>query len=174
MSDQLPLFDDLPKQARTMLALTLHQPHASLIADGHKTYETRSWAAPNTLIGKELAIHASQSKEMLDPNDPDLANLPRGCVVATCLVVGCHQVSWRSPDGDWLWCVNTRGARDDLQLSTPSGLPQESTIGGWIKTPLHGDFSVGRWLWRVGNVTRLPRLDYCKGYQKLWTWTLTE
>ena len=42
-----------------MKALTLHQPWASLIADGRKTIETRSWAPPRTLIGERIAIHAS-------------------------------------------------------------------------------------------------------------------
>ena len=42
-----------------MLALTLWQPYATLIACGAKTIETRSWAAPESLIGQRLAIHAA-------------------------------------------------------------------------------------------------------------------
>lgn len=43
-----------------MKALTLWQPWASLIALGVKTIETRSWAAPKSLIGQRIAIHASK------------------------------------------------------------------------------------------------------------------
>ena len=43
-----------------MKALTLHQPWASLIADGRKTIETRSWPPPRTLVGERIAIHAGR------------------------------------------------------------------------------------------------------------------
>lgn len=43
-----------------MKALTLHQPWATLIALGVKTVETRSWKAPDSLIGDRFAIHAGQ------------------------------------------------------------------------------------------------------------------
>jgi hypothetical protein len=41
-------------------ALTLHQPWASLVALGVKTIETRSWAAPRSLVGQHIAIHAGK------------------------------------------------------------------------------------------------------------------
>ena len=43
-----------------MKALTLHQPWASLIAEGPKTVETRSWSAPAWVIGQRIAIHAGK------------------------------------------------------------------------------------------------------------------
>ena len=45
-----------------MNALTLHQPWAGLLAAGVKTIETRSWAAPQSAIGQQMAIHASKRK----------------------------------------------------------------------------------------------------------------
>jgi hypothetical protein len=44
----------------SVTALTLWQPWASLIAEGVKTIETRSWPAPAELIGQHIAIHAGQ------------------------------------------------------------------------------------------------------------------
>lgn len=44
-----------------MKALTIRQPWASLIALGVKTIETRSWRAPQALIGQTIAIHAGKS-----------------------------------------------------------------------------------------------------------------
>lgn len=46
----------------TMRALTLYQPHASLMAVGEKKIETRSWPAPKTLKpGDWVAIHAAKA-----------------------------------------------------------------------------------------------------------------
>lgn len=43
-----------------MKALTIRQPWATLIALGVKTIETRSWRAPQSLIGQTIAIHAGK------------------------------------------------------------------------------------------------------------------
>lgn len=44
-----------------MKAVSLWQPWASLIALGAKTIETRSWKAPGSLIGEQIAIAATAS-----------------------------------------------------------------------------------------------------------------
>ena len=43
-----------------MKAISVWQPWAWLIVHGHKTIETRSWPAPEALIGQRIAIHAAQ------------------------------------------------------------------------------------------------------------------
>lgn len=48
-----------------MKALSLHQPWASLIAEGVKTIETRSWRAPQSMVGQRFAVHAA--KRMPEP-----------------------------------------------------------------------------------------------------------
>lgn len=45
-----------------MKALTLWQPWASLVIEGVKTIETRSWPCPPTLIGERIAIHAAAKR----------------------------------------------------------------------------------------------------------------
>lgn len=45
-----------------MKALTIRQPYATLIALGVKTIETRSWRAPQALIGQTIAIHAGKHR----------------------------------------------------------------------------------------------------------------
>lgn len=42
-----------------MKALTIWQPWASLIMLGWKPYEFRSWAAPRSVVGQRIVIHAS-------------------------------------------------------------------------------------------------------------------
>lgn len=41
-----------------MKAVTIWQPWASLIIVGAKPYEFRGWAAPKSICGKRIAIHA--------------------------------------------------------------------------------------------------------------------
>ena len=59
-------------------ALSLRQPWASLIADGHKTIETRTW---RTNYRGALAIHASARP---------YANLPTGGILAVAWLYDCR------------------------------------------------------------------------------------
>ena len=43
-----------------MKALTIWQPWASLIVGGWKPYEFRGWAAPASIVGQRIAIHAAK------------------------------------------------------------------------------------------------------------------
>jgi hypothetical protein len=45
--------------SQTYPALTVWQPWATLIAEGAKPYEFRSYAAPRKLWGRRIAIHAA-------------------------------------------------------------------------------------------------------------------
>lgn len=82
-----------------MKALTLWQPWASLVAVGAKRIETRSW---QTSYRGPLAIHAAKFLPPMIPGrlvmkamfalDLQLLRLPRGCVVATCDLVGAERI----------------------------------------------------------------------------------
>lgn len=50
----------LPDGRAPLLAITVHQPWASLIAAGDKNVENRDWQPPESLIGKWIAIHAGK------------------------------------------------------------------------------------------------------------------
>ena len=43
-----------------MKAITLWQPHASLVAEGMKPYDFQRWASPIVLTDTRIAIHASK------------------------------------------------------------------------------------------------------------------
>jgi hypothetical protein len=45
---------------KRMMAISLHQPWASLVAAGVKPYETRTWAPDGGLVGADIAIHAAR------------------------------------------------------------------------------------------------------------------
>lgn len=87
-----------------MKALSITQPWATLIAIGAKTIETRSW---NTGYRGRMAIHAAKgfpryARETLFEEAFRVpleaagyhiaADLPLGCVVATCNLVRIHRV----------------------------------------------------------------------------------
>lgn len=44
-----------------MKAISIWQPHASLLLLGPKRYETRGWRVPRSLVGTRVAIHAAKA-----------------------------------------------------------------------------------------------------------------
>lgn len=123
-------------------AISLHQPWASLIASGHKCFETRSW--PTKYRGP-IAIHAAKKIE----EDPRLLKLlgipaskvPRGAIVAIADLADCVQM-----DAAFI------AAQSDTER-------------------MCGDWSVGRWAWRLENVRTIEPVA-ARGMQGLWQWEM--
>jgi hypothetical protein len=127
-----------------MKALSLWQPWASAMAVGAKRYETRSWAAPRTVIGARMAIHAAKRRHTEDREcfedildechesramfeaflDLSYDSLPRGVVLCTGILKACHRV-------------------EDLQVSA---------IERWW-----GNYSAGRFAWEFTDITVLAQ-----------------
>lgn len=85
-----------------MKVLPLWQPWASLVAMGAKRVETRSWAAPATLIGQRIAIHATLTRKELNlcATDPfrrylpdSVEDLPLGAIVCTLTLDRCSEIT---------------------------------------------------------------------------------
>ena len=168
-----------------MKAITLHQPFASLIANGTKTIETRSWAPPQGLIGERIAIHAAKAldrtvrahcihftpgakRAMAYPHyciacfgEGPIAcgHYPLGVVVATA-VIGCvGQVLSQPPaNPDFVHVEHFR---------TSQGYK-----GGFadIRSDPYGDFTNGRWLWFLDGIEREDPPALAKGQQGFWNW----
>ena len=144
-----------------MKAITLHQPWASLIACGHKTVETRSWAPPGELIGERIAIHAGKqgtSIEMLLDIAECCAHMPCepvpfGAVVATARLADAGQVL-SYEEADAFVVRRLHGGRT-------YGRPE----------CVCGDYREGRWLWVLENIEALDPPVPARGYQGLWEWT---
>ena len=138
-----------------MKAITLHQPWASLVAEGIKTIETRSWCPPRALIGERLAIHAGRTVvKDCGPSQAAIARfygqewlrtVPVGAVVAVAAVIGAYRVDRR--DHDRAYCG-------------------EQTI------PIdpHGDFSPGRWLWVLEDIQQVTPPVLARGMPGIWDW----
>lgn len=74
-----------------MKGLTLHQPWASLIADGRKTFETRGWSHPYRGL---IAIHAGKTHDV--EYSVDRGYRPEGVVTGAIIAVG-QQGLWDVP-----------------------------------------------------------------------------
>ncbi len=142
------LFEDTRAQApaRTMKAISLWQPWASLMAAGVKIDETRHW--PTSHRGP-TAIHAAKT---FDPaGAPEqlcqdlfgpywMEELPRGMVVAV---------------GDLVRCSPAQAVADRLTAANRAS----------------GNFAHGRYAWRFDNIRRLRRPLPLVGRQGLFNWT---
>lgn len=139
-----------------MKAVTLWQPWSSLVAWGEKQYETRSW---KTDYRGPLAIHAGKSDDtiqLIEVNSfyraafdragvsQDL-KLPAGCVLCVVDLVDVQQV--REVD---------RGVLFGKMLDE--------------KEENFGDYSHGRFAWKLENLRVLAKPIPACGYQGLWNW----
>lgn len=175
-----------------MKALTLHQPWASLLANGVKHFETRSWACPQKFIGRPIAIHAAKTKESLWTPDgkrhsdlggtdwgtifnrfgiptPTIADGWLGHVLSVGVFVSCHEIFEIKPN---------RGNEHD----GPYEFLTKATFANWLPEreepyPLYptrlelqlGGWEVGRYAWRFQVIQRLSPRVQCKGGQRIWT-----
>lgn len=172
----------------TLPAITIHQPWASLVAGGAKPYETRDYPPPAKYIGQRIAIHAGKNidelvsiqdylRASLRAEHPDteteaiitalkgagyarLTELPLGSVVATAVLDGAYQCGEPSTayGGRPCWTVRQRfGASRSINSNVP--------------VDHFGNYTPGRWAWRMADVQPLPTPIPARGKQGWWTWT---
>lgn len=152
-----------------MKALTILQPWATLLTVVFgfeelrvKQFETRSWW---TSYRGPLAIHAGKSTKYLhlcneepfrsvlitagrgtEKHGVDVGLLPLGAVIATSELAGYLRI----PD-----------SRVNKYIKTNEQVKLELAFGDW---------SSGRYAWRLDNVKELPEPIPAKGKQGLWEW----
>ena len=137
-----------------MKALTLWQPHATLIAIAAKRYETRSWT---TDYRGPLAIHAAKSKKgcelcytspfytvLKNTDYPSFKWLPFGKIIAICKLVDIIQIT----------------------DTNATGLSEQELA--------FGDFTPGRYAWYLQSVQQLEIPIPIRGKQRLWMWDYSE
>ena len=151
-----------------MKALTLTQPWAALVALGEKRYETRSWSTP---YRGPLAIHAAKGfpawarDTMLEepfrealvrhygaggppPWIMERLDAQRGHVIATCRLTDCVRMTERML-GELRAGFLIERAEHELEF---------------------GDWSEGRYAWRLENVRLLAAPVPARGALGLWEW----
>ncbi len=128
-----------------MKVLTLKEPFASLIGEGIKTIETRSW---KTNYRGEIFIHASKSK--IDSNDESvrvLLNAMTGQLHYETIFLKCNLVDCILIDKDFAY-----EAEQSNKLNY-----------------LAGDYSEGRYAWVLEDVEYIPAIT-AKGKLGLWNY----
>lgn len=125
-----------------MLALTVHQPWAHLIAHDTKRIENREWEPPRELVGRHFAIHAAveprtkkacaELADLAAENLVPLEDLAYGAVVAVVRLAGV--------------------LRSEPPLSSPHSVWWTGPVG-----------------WALDDVVALERPIPCKGQRKLWS-----
>lgn len=130
-----------------MRALTLTQPWASLVADGRKRWETRSWM-PGDVGDDVIAIHAAKGwtaddREMAVWCGYDPSTMQRGAIVAT--------------------------ARIGRVLQADRATMVLVGQGRWVAEGPLGDYGPERWAWELLDVSRLRVPIPCRGMLGLWT-----
>lgn len=137
-----------------MKALTLTEPWATLMMIQAKRIETRSWVLPNSIIGKEVAIHSAKgfpgwAKNMLrvpafrDALRPggiyQYPELNRGHVVCVVKFIGCR------------FTEDVRKQISDQEM-------------------VFGDYEGGRYAWFSEFVRRLDNPIPATGHLGFWDW----
>ena len=139
-----------------MKTITILEPWASLIADGAKRIETRSWSTKHR---GSLAIHVGKSlKEWhldLAWKEPFFSALKLqyvegvgisyspGCIIAKCNLVDCIKM-------------------------TPEFIDLVKTAEGHEYE--FGDYAVGRYAWILEDVKRLEKPIPARGDLSIWEW----
>lgn len=136
-----------------MMAVSLHQPYASLmLADWHrKEYETRTW---RTSFRGKLAIHATKKYPPRNRNK-----------------------FYEEPFYSVLTKAGFTNPRD-LPLGAIVGvveivevLPADKVLREiHIYEQAFGDFRKGRYAWKTANPQRFPNPVECKGSQGMFHW----
>ena len=155
-----------------MRALTLYQPWATAIAIGSKRIETRSWRTDYRGL---LAIHASKKCDcheidyMMCCWHMDAALSPLGGTMTP----GARHWSKILTFGAIVGVVNLVGCLPTSSFTNGElnakryHISNRPESGVWTENQM-GDFSMGRYGWRLENPRRLLTPIPCRGYQQIW------
>jgi len=138
-----------------MKVISIWQPWASLIVHGFKSIETRSWAAPKSLLKDTIGIAATKQirpEQRIAAQDPEfvrfyqetglppLEELPHGAILGTAVLNSCDVIT-----------------EDDMEDIT-----EEEQAFGW--------YSPGRYAWRLRYPKAFAAPYVARGAQGVWEW----
>ena len=138
--------------SRVLPALTLWQPWASLIAVGLKPYETRDRRPPRSLLGARIAIHAALRRPAFGEITPEI------------------NFAMARATGDRLWFEKIPyGAVICTAMLT------DASPATTVHADAFGDYSPGRWAWKLERVSRIDPPVPAKGERIYgWPWAVPD
>ena len=129
-----------------MKVISIKEPFATLIKDGVKIYETRSW---KTNYRGEIYIHASKTiskSENVDKAKKYLKSDPNpGYILCKCELVDCIPMT-----KEFIDYINTETNESD-----------------------YGRYELGRYAWKLRVIEILPEPIKAKGKLGIWNYTIT-
>jgi len=125
-----------------MNAVTVSQPYASLIADGTRWIENRTWYTGHRGL---LAIRAGKGTQYVTA--AQLTKFPNGCIVAVARLVACVNLAQ----------LNAGAVNHDLERS---GITRDQLLAH--------QHTQGPWCWVLKDIRKLPVPHRCNGSQGLW------
>lgn len=164
-----------------MKAITIYQPYASLIAEGHKHFEPRSFY---TKYRGPIAIHSAR---IIDPdvfrfllcpistvrelercgvNAYNVEHLSRSHIIAMAELVDIWEVEKRTTGGE----IVLRKLKNDNHQYHCQFRPTETIITLDSKEAALGDWRTGCYAFEFRNVKPLPEPIPAKGAINLWNW----
>ena len=151
----------------TVPVIGLWQPYASLVALGAKPLETRHFAPPKRLLGKRVAIQATLRR-------PTKAEVRYGLPYQIAATLG-HDWQYHVPYGAVV-CTAVLTAGHVVRDYFEDEFGGVVTLRGWRSESFRddgfGDYSIGRWCWKLEDVHRLVHPIPLKGRQEIgWKWT---
>lgn len=167
-----------------MMAVTLPQPAASLVASGVQTIHTTDRRAPDNLIGQRMAIHAAdETPSIALVNDGtlhavlrlfpersfqsivDAGLLPVGRVVGSAVLAACVPIVDRWPNSeDGVPCVYAGGKWPASIVVSGAGSECWGMQGPIADQLPFGDFAPGRWAWLLTDAApTTTRCPWCWG-----------
>jgi hypothetical protein len=148
----------------TYPALTIWQPWATLITEGLKPYEFRTWPAPRSLWGKRIAIHASARKVKREEVQDLLLRIRKDGARTQRLRPGAEDLLERALSAPGILplssvlCIATLGEPlAPRRVKAAMGRPDEP----------EGDFN---WAWPLTDIERLEPFVPASGAQGFWAW----
>ena len=136
----------------TLKVLTLHQPWATFILAGLKTFETRSWWTSHRGL---LGIHASLRRPV-----EGWGLLDQPAIVEAAVQAGLSTNLDDYPVGQLLGTVQVLSCRQ----ASPVFRPPTKLEG------LVGDWTDGRWVWELATPVAFDAPVALPGRQGIWHW----
>lgn len=144
-----------------MKALSLWQPHASLVVSGIKPYETRTWPAPRSIVGQRIWIHAAKA-------DKDLIEIAE------------YYADWKAGAPKESGMHAYLEAMESMGFGSFRDLPRGCIVGSavlessaraetLIDPGPFGGFSAGRFAWRMTDPVKLAEPIPFRGMQGFFT-----
>ncbi len=135
-----------------MKAISLHQPWAWFVVHGFKTWETRSWS---TNCFESVLIHASQNKSA---EAREIYYRVRGVFGDARFLPLINPPFEQLPRGGFI---------GQVQINCCTNWPLDEGRLGKMNAML-GDFSEGRWFWKLINPVAFKEIVPARGYQRFW------